>query len=60
MAVHNGRHITNLALIGFMCTGKSSVGHLVADLLHFDFLDTDDLIQSRTKRTIAEIFSTDG
>ena len=60
MAVHNGRHITNLALIGFMGTGKSSVGHLVADLLHFDFLDTDDLIQSRTKRTIAEIFSTDG
>ena len=54
------RHIANIALIGFMGTGKSSVGHLVAELLHFDFLDTDDLIQSRTRRTIADIFAADG
>ena len=60
MAVHSGRHIANIALIGFMGTGKSSVGHLVADHLHFDFVDTDEMIQSRTKRTITEIFATDG
>ena len=35
------RKIQNLALIGFMGTGKSSVGRLVADALHFTFLDTD-------------------
>jgi shikimate kinase len=50
----------NLALIGFMGTGKTSVGRLVADLLHFDFLDTDELIQARTGRTIADIFAGDG
>ena len=54
------RHIANIALIGFMGTGKSSVGHLVAEQLHFVYLDTDDIIQARAQRTIAEIFATEG
>jgi shikimate kinase len=54
------RHPANLALIGFMGTGKTSVGRIVAEQLGFDFLDTDELIQTRTGRTIAEIFSKDG
>jgi shikimate kinase len=58
--MHNDRHIVNLALIGFMGAGKTSVGRLVAEQLHFDYLDTDDLIVSRTGRTIADIFKTDG
>ena len=58
--MHNDRLIVNLALIGFMGAGKTSVGRLVAEQLHFDYLDTDELIQSRTGRPIAEIFSTDG
>src|ERR1039457_6815548 len=43
-----------------MGAGKTSVGRLVAEQLHFDYLDTDELIQSRTARPIVEIFSTDG
>jgi shikimate kinase len=58
--MHSGRHIVNLALIGFMGAGKTSVGRLVAEQLYFDYLDTDDLIVSRTGRTIADIFKTDG
>ncbi len=58
--MHNDRLIVNLALIGFMGAGKTSVGRLVAEQLHFDYLDTDEFIQSRTGRPIAEIFSTDG
>lgn len=58
--MHSDRRIVNLALIGFMGTGKTSVGRLVAEHLHFDYLDTDELIQSRTGRTITEIFKTDG
>jgi shikimate kinase len=58
--MQNDRHIVNLALIGFMGAGKTSVGRLVAEQLHFDYLDTDDLIVSRAGRTIAEIFKTDG
>ncbi len=43
-----------------MGTGKTSVGRLVADLLHFDYLDTDETIQTHTGRIIADIFKTDG
>ena len=58
--MHSDRRIVNLALIGFMGAGKTSVGRLVAEQLHFDYLDTDELIVSRAGRTIAEIFKTDG
>lgn len=58
--MHSERHLSNLALIGFMGTGKTSVGRLVAEALGFEFLDTDELIQSRTNRTIADIFAKEG
>ncbi|MGA2241181.1 MAG: shikimate kinase [Verrucomicrobiota bacterium] len=58
--MQNDRRIVNIALIGFMGAGKTSVGRLVANQLHFDYLDTDDIIQSRTGRTITEIFSAEG
>ena len=55
--MQNDRHIANIALIGFMGAGKSSVGHLVAGQLHFEYLDTDEIIESRTGRTITNIFA---
>ena len=58
--MQSDRRFVNIALIGFMGTGKTSVGRLVADQLHFDFLDTDDVIETRQGRTIADIFQTDG
>ncbi|MFZ1073854.1 MAG: shikimate kinase [Verrucomicrobiia bacterium] len=58
--MQSDRRIVNLALIGFMGTGKTSVGRLVADQLRFDYLDTDELIQSRTGRSITDIFARDG
>jgi shikimate kinase len=36
------------------------VGRLAAEQLHFAYLDTDELIQTHTGRTIADIFKTDG
>ena len=54
MEMDAARHIRNLALIGFMGTGKSSVGRLVAHALHFTFLDTDDVIIARAGKTINE------
>jgi shikimate kinase len=54
------RTIHNLALIGFMGTGKSSVGRLAAAHLHFRFVDTDELIESRAGRSIGDIFSQAG
>jgi shikimate kinase len=58
--MHSERRVVNIALIGFMGTGKTSVGRLVADLLHFEFLDTDDVIQTQQGLTVTEIFSTAG
>ncbi len=43
-----------------MGAGKSKVGRLVAEQLTIPFVDTDDLIEARTGRSIADIFSTDG
>jgi len=56
----NQRAIHNLALVGFMGTGKSSVGRLAADHLRFDFIDTDDWIEKHTGKTIADIFAQSG
>jgi len=58
--MQKNRHIVNIALIGFMGTGKTSVGRLVAEQLHFEYLDTDEMIQSATGKIITEIFQKDG
>jgi shikimate kinase len=47
-------------LAGFMGTGKTTVGWLVAEQLGWRFVDTDDVIIARAGRTIAEIFEQDG
>jgi shikimate kinase len=52
--------IRNIALCGFMGTGKSSVGRMVAEQLRFAFLDTDTVIEARAGKSIAQIFSEDG
>ncbi len=54
------RRLENLALIGFMGTGKSSVGRLVARQLHFAFFDTDELVEARAHKRITEIFAEQG
>ena len=58
--MQSDRRLVNLALIGFMGTGKTSVGRHVAEQIGFEFIDTDELIQADTGRTIADIFARDG
>lgn len=43
-----------------MGAGKSSVGRAVAEQLRFEFVDTDEMIESRTGKSITQIFATDG
>lgn len=54
------RPLHNLALIGFMGVGKSSIGRMVADAMHFTFLDTDHVIEARAGIPIKDIFSLHG
>ena len=47
-------------LIGYMGSGKSSAGKLLAEKMKVDFLDFDRYIENETGKTIAEIFDTEG
>jgi 3-dehydroquinate synthase len=46
----------NLVITGFMGTGKSAVGRIVAELLGREFVDSDELIEVRAGCPIPEIF----
>ena len=51
----------NLILTGFMGSGKSTIGRIIAKKLDNSyFLDTDSLIEHFENREISEIFETDG
>ncbi|MFO7929526.1 MAG: shikimate kinase [Candidatus Humimicrobiaceae bacterium] len=50
----------NLSLIGFMGSGKSTVGKLLAERLDFLFIDTDRIIEIKEKKPISEIFKEKG
>ena len=45
---------------GFRGTGKTEIGRVVADRLHVPFIDTDNLIELQTGRSIPSIFHEDG
>jgi shikimate kinase len=47
-------------LIGYMGSGKSSVGELLAAKLKLSFIDFDRYIEKETGKTVAEIFDTEG
>ena len=50
----------NLILIGFMGSGKSTVGRELAKVLEMNFVDTDHYIEKKEKMKIKEIFSLKG
>lgn len=50
----------NIALAGFMGTGKSAVGRALARRLGRPFLDMDDVIEQRCGCSIGTIFARDG
>jgi len=50
----------NLYLVGFMGTGKTTVGRAAAQRLGFTFVDSDHEIERAQGRSIADIFARDG
>ena len=54
------RPVRNVALIGFMGVGKSTVGSIVAGILGFELVDTDRILEERAGRRIADIFAKEG
>ncbi len=50
----------NIVLIGYRCTGKTSVGRTLSDKLGKEFVDTDTLIERRAGRSIDKMVAEDG
>lgn len=50
----------NIVLIGYRASGKTTVGRVLAERLDRPFIDTDELIQNRLQRSIADIFRDEG
>jgi shikimate kinase len=52
--------ISRIVLVGFMGAGKSTVGALLAQLLQWQFLDADTVLEERSNATISNIFTRHG
>ncbi len=50
----------NIYLVGFMGTGKTAAGKLLAKKNKWQFVDLDELIELKEKRRICDIFAQDG
>ena len=50
----------NIVLVGFMGSGKTTVGKLVAEQTGMPLLDMDSMIEEREGKSINEIFAQDG
>ena len=50
----------NIFLIGMMGSGKSQTGPVLAKMINYAFVDTDDVIEKASKHSIASIFEKDG
>ena len=49
-----------IILVGMMGSGKSTVGKLLAKLLDYQFIDTDNLIIEKENESINDIFNNKG
>ena len=50
----------NIVLIGYRCTGKSSIGELLSRRLKWGFVDTDELIEREAGLNIEDIVAKKG
>ena len=46
----------NIALIGFMGSGKSTIGRILAKYMDMKFIDIDKLIAAREKKLFQKFF----
>lgn len=50
----------NIVLIGFRGTGKTTIGRKIAQRLGKEFIDADEYLEQKEKRTIKDIFAEGG
>jgi len=49
-----------VVLIGYMASGKSTLGRLLAKKINYEFLDLDDYIEEKENLLISDIFQSKG
>jgi shikimate dehydrogenase len=54
------KKVKTIALVGFMATGKTSVGTALAEKFGYEFIELDDVIAKTSGMTIADIFRIKG
>jgi len=47
----------NITLIGMPAVGKSTVGNLLAQIMNYKFIDSDDIIQEKEQKSLSKIIS---
>ncbi len=52
--------LQHVVLVGLMGSGKSTVARILGERLHRPVLDSDEMIEQRTGRTVRDIFASDG
>ena len=60
LRVRSMNFANNIVITGFMGTGKTTVGQILARKLNREFVDMDAVIEARAGMTIPQIFARDG
>jgi shikimate kinase len=60
MEVPVGHKKTLVFLTGFMGSGKSTIGPILANTLGYEFVDVDKFIEQKTRKRIVDIFESEG
>ncbi|MCF7569275.1 AAA family ATPase [Sabulilitoribacter arenilitoris] len=50
----------NIVLIGYMASGKTSIGKKLANKLGYNFIDLDDLIEENENLSVTDVFKSKG
>lgn len=49
-----------IVLLGYMASGKSTIGKILAEKLNLPFIDLDNYIEEKEEKTISELFKAKG
>jgi shikimate kinase len=60
METANGHRKSLIFLTGFMGSGKSTIGPILANTLGYTFVDVDKFIERKTRKRIVDIFDSEG
>ena len=58
--MNNPQAAMNIFLIGYRCTGKTSVGKQIAGKIGWKFIDADEVLMKSSGETVADIVSRGG